>query len=140
MTVGSLGCARFSLDDVWYRAQVLAVEEAAYRVRFVDFGNAEVVPKVDFREPSGSFYDLAPQAICCRFAGSSGGETRVVQSSGDKSSGDKGKEMLGKLTRDKRLSCTVLDARSAPYGVKLEECSGGQRIDLGMTMQGNVSG
>ena len=140
VTVGSLGCARFSLDDVWYRAQVLAVEEAAYRVRFVDFGNAEVVPKVDFREPSGSFYDLAPQAICCRFAGSSGGETRVVQSSGDKSSGDKGKEMLGKLTRDKRLSCTVLDARSAPYGVKLEECSGGQRIDLGMTMQGNVSG
>ena len=131
VTVGSLGCARFSLDDVWYRAQVLAVEEATYRVRFVDFGNAEVVPKVDFREPSGSFYDLAPQAICCRFAGSGGGA---------ESSGDKGKEMLGKLTRDKRLSCTVLDARSVPYGVKLEECSSGQRIDLGMTMQGNVSG
>ena len=130
VTVGSLGCARFSLDNVWYRAQVVAVEEAAYRVRFVDFGNAEVVPKDDFREPSGSFYDLAPQAIWCRFAGS--GE-------GVESSGDKGKEVLGRLTRDKRLSCTVLDARLAPYGVKLEECSGGQRIDLGMTMQGNVS-
>jgi len=38
--------ARFSLDDYLYRAQVLQVDEADIRVRFIDYGNEDTVKEV----------------------------------------------------------------------------------------------
>ena len=124
--VGSLGCAKFSLDNVWYRAEVISMEITGYRVRFVDFGNTEVVAPDAFLEPPEFFYELAPLAFRCCLATS--------DESAD-SWGERSKDVLLKITRNKRLSCTAVSTTRSPYTVKLELCSGGQRIDVAKELQ-----
>ncbi|XP_028410453.1 tudor domain-containing protein 1-like [Dendronephthya gigantea] len=116
--VGSLGCAKFSQDNIWYRAQVVAMKEASYRVRFIDFGNVEDVNPLEFFEGPESFFKLAPQAICCRLVTS--GRFRADQSS----------NMMKALTLNKQFSCIVVGDVSCPeISVKLLSSVGGRVVD-----------
>nr|XP_022905962.1 maternal protein tudor-like isoform X2 [Onthophagus taurus] len=59
-------CYALYTDEVWYRAQVVSVGKEI-RVKYVDYGNEEVVAINDLREPiSEHIFMLKPQAIeCC---------------------------------------------------------------------------
>ncbi|KAF2901435.1 hypothetical protein ILUMI_04750 [Ignelater luminosus] len=60
-------CALFDADGQWYRAQVLGKEGDNIRVRYVDYGNEEVVSINNLRVPNGEQLTvLRPQALeCC---------------------------------------------------------------------------
>ncbi|XP_076029423.1 uncharacterized protein LOC143018159 isoform X3 [Oratosquilla oratoria] len=48
--VGELVCGFFASDSVWYRAEVMAVEENFVSVYFIDFGNSEKLPSKSVRQ------------------------------------------------------------------------------------------
>ena len=84
------------LSHVWYRSQVVEIKDRNYRVRFIDFGNSEIVRPDEFVEGPDFFHQLAPQAICCRLG------TR------DHVWGKQSQNAMKKLTLSKQLQCTVL--------------------------------
>ena len=58
--VGSAVCARFSGDEAWYRAEVIGKEDDGLRVRFVDYGNDEVLPLSELRTLSAARVQQLP--------------------------------------------------------------------------------
>lgn len=68
--VGSVCCAKFSQDEMWYRAEVLSSDMSKVKVRFLDYGNLDevensslkAVPEVMLKEP---FYCLSCRLIGC---------------------------------------------------------------------------
>ena len=62
---GSKCYARAS-DEVWYRALIVGpLKDKAVRVYFVDYGNSEEVDVSRVFPPSGKFFELPYQALCC---------------------------------------------------------------------------
>ena len=120
VTVGSQGCAKFSHDNVWYRAQVLTISDGGnLKVRFIDFGNIENVRPEEFLKPPEFFYHLAPQAICCQL-GMSGQYW-----------GEESRNMMKMFTLNQQLSCTVHAGTTWPkYSVKLQKSVGDQVVDI----------
>ena len=120
VAVGHLGCARFFKDNVWYRAQILKVSDGNYKVRFIDFGNIQDVRPNEFLEAPESFYQLAPQAICCRLG------IAKYQIWGENS-----RYRMQTLTLNKQLLCTVIGGTSWPqYSVRLQRTDGDKVIDI----------
>jgi tudor domain-containing protein 1/4/6/7 len=68
-TVGSLCCAKFSQDNVWYRVRVDAVSKSKCKVFFVDFGNSEEVELNDMAACPPEFRTLPVLAIRCALYG-----------------------------------------------------------------------
>jgi len=62
--------AHFSVDDLWYRAQVIRIihedeEEPLWEIRYVDYGNKEIVKSDRIRPLPREYLDLiAPQGHC----------------------------------------------------------------------------
>ncbi|CAH1253582.1 TDRD6 [Branchiostoma lanceolatum] len=65
---GQTCLAQFSVDDQWYRAVITAVTQQGCNVRFVDYGNTEVVPSAKLRPLPVELSQLPRQAIPCRLA------------------------------------------------------------------------
>ena len=126
--VGTLGCAKFSQDNVWYRAQVHRINDRKYTIRFIDFGNIQEVHEEEFLQPPEFFYQLAPQAICCRL----GGRNQIW--------GEQSRIPMEKLTLNKHLSCTVIGGTSWPqYSVKLQSIVGDEVTDIAEELnKGNI--
>ena len=114
---------------MWYRSQVVEIKDRNYRVRFIDFGNSEIVRPDDFVEGPDFFHQLAPQAICCRLG------TR------DHVWGKQSQNAIKKLKLSKQLQCTVLGGTSWPqYAVKLEDSVNGEMSDIAEELtKGNVN-
>lgn len=68
--VGSVCCARFSHDNVWYRAKILERRKGQYMVSFIDYGNKDLLTPERLRplEPTLGVVAMSPQAIECRLA------------------------------------------------------------------------
>ncbi|KAM9462864.1 tudor domain-containing protein 1 [Clarias gariepinus] len=67
---GTVCCSRFSEDNQWYRAKVLAYSpEDRVFVGYIDFGNSEEVSLNQLRPISMALLSLAAQAIPCALAG-----------------------------------------------------------------------
>ena len=62
---GVFCAARFSEDGVWYRARIVSVGGATVMVRFVDYGNEDVVPASDLKSLRVHFAAEACLAIQC---------------------------------------------------------------------------
>ena len=78
--LGQMCCARFSEDGRWYRARVSHIPgEGSFRVRFVDYGNQEVVPVSELRPFKQEFQYIPAQAIHCCLVGFEGGEAKEVR-------------------------------------------------------------
>lgn len=63
---GQVVAAKFSADGTWYRAKVLvSTANGDFRVRFVDYGNEDVVPVTDIRrlDMVAAFVSKKPVAI-----------------------------------------------------------------------------
>ncbi|XP_026759540.2 RING finger protein 17 [Galleria mellonella] len=63
--------ALFPEDALWYRASILEYSEAKnqIKVKYVDYGNIEVIPLSDVREISDEFTDLPPSTITVKLHG-----------------------------------------------------------------------
>ncbi|XP_054006330.1 tudor domain-containing 6-like isoform X1 [Hylaeus anthracinus] len=65
---GSLCVAMYTIDNVWYRAQVLDADEDITTVRFIDYGNTDVIDNKSghIRQISDSWKEIKEYAIKCR--------------------------------------------------------------------------
>eukprot|EP00058_Branchiostoma_floridae_P024135 XP_002609625.1 hypothetical protein BRAFLDRAFT_125037 [Branchiostoma floridae] len=68
MMTGSICCAKFT-DGLWYRAEVVSVENNQVTVYFVDYGNTETVDSSDVRKLHPELADLPTQAVHCGLSG-----------------------------------------------------------------------
>lgn len=66
LQVESACLAKFSQDDQWYRAEVLEVLDDHVRVRFVDYGNTDVVSLQNTRDVPKEFAALPLTSLNCR--------------------------------------------------------------------------
>ena len=61
--------AQFTLDNQWYRAEILQLLPGGFKVRYTDFGNSEVVPPSRVRDLPARFQDLPHLSVICSLAG-----------------------------------------------------------------------
>lgn len=68
--VGEVVLTKYSLDGKFYRAKVLEViDEALFKVLFIDFGNTDLVADQDIREMNESFLSVPNFGIHCSLSG-----------------------------------------------------------------------
>ncbi|XP_023217264.1 tudor domain-containing protein 6-like [Centruroides sculpturatus] len=65
---GELCLAKYSVDNLWYRAVPLVVDEKL-QLLFVDYGNIEIVNYEDTRRMTLQFTKIPVQAIHCKLSG-----------------------------------------------------------------------
>ena len=66
IVVGTPLCALYGEDGLWYRAVIESVpSEFEVAVRYIDYGNSDVVLLSDVRQLSKRFFDLPVQAVRC---------------------------------------------------------------------------
>ncbi|XP_017761897.1 PREDICTED: maternal protein tudor [Eufriesea mexicana] len=65
---GSLCVAVYTIDNLWYRAQVLDADEDITTVRFIDYGNTDVIDNKsgNIRQIPDSWKEIPEYAIKCR--------------------------------------------------------------------------
>ncbi|KAM9197134.1 tudor domain-containing protein 1 [Dugong dugon] len=67
--IGDACCAKYTSDDLWYRAIVLGTSEAYVKVLYVDYGNIETLPLSRVQPITTSHLELPFQIIRCSFEG-----------------------------------------------------------------------
>ncbi|XP_070540049.1 tudor domain-containing protein 1-like isoform X2 [Ptychodera flava] len=67
--IGDLCSAQFTLDQSWCRAEVISIEDDVAVVKYVDFGNQEIVPLTAIKRLDEQFTLLPKQANKCAIAG-----------------------------------------------------------------------
>lgn len=60
---------RYSEDESWYRAKVLAQQEERVLVHFYDYGNFDIVPAADLHPLPSSLRQMPPAALQCSLSG-----------------------------------------------------------------------
>lgn len=64
---GTLCAAIYSIGDLWYRAEVLDADEDITTVRFIDYGNTDVIDKAsNIRQMPDAWKNLETFALKCR--------------------------------------------------------------------------
>ncbi|XP_074614107.1 tudor domain-containing 6-like isoform X2 [Acropora palmata] len=66
---GEWCAAKFSLDSLWYRAVILEILPNGFRVRYMDFGNSEVVSGNSIGPLPQHLQSFAPLSLRCSLAG-----------------------------------------------------------------------
>ena len=61
--------AKYMQDDVWYRGEVLGMENERYVVSFVDFGDTEVLPPVRVKEIPDELLVVPRASVTCYLKG-----------------------------------------------------------------------
>lgn len=115
---GSLCCTQYSQDGAWYRAEVMQVQGTKARVRFIDYGNSEVVNTSELKQLDQSLAS-EPLAVCCALAG-------AEPVTGSQWSKDVLQE-FSSLILDKPLKCTV-EKVGKTVTVTLVDASNGRRV------------
>ncbi|XP_067564966.1 tudor domain-containing protein 1 [Pseudorca crassidens] len=67
--LGDACCARYTVDDFWYRAVVLGTSAADVKVLYADYGNIETLPLCRVQPISASHLELPFQIIKCSLEG-----------------------------------------------------------------------
>uniref|UniRef100_A0A3B4TSE8 Tudor domain containing 6 n=2 Tax=Seriola dumerili TaxID=41447 RepID=A0A3B4TSE8_SERDU len=110
-TVG-LYCAAKAEDGDFYRATVSEVHETQVKVFFVDYGNAEVVDRMNIRTLPDKFKKLPMLALKCTLAGVGAKDGRWSQSAS---------EFFIKAVKDKVLNVHVTAKYDDGYVVQLTD-------------------
>nr|XP_034196257.1 maternal protein tudor-like isoform X2 [Osmia lignaria]XP_034196258.1 maternal protein tudor-like isoform X2 [Osmia lignaria] len=65
---GSLCVAVYTIDNLWYRAQVLDADEDITTVRFIDYGNTDIIDNksVNIRQIPDSWKEIKEYSVKCR--------------------------------------------------------------------------
>ncbi|XP_060027226.1 tudor domain-containing protein 1 [Erinaceus europaeus] len=67
--IGDACCAKYTMDDIWYRAIVLWTSDTEAKVLYADYGNIETLPLSRLQPISASHLELPFQVIRCSFEG-----------------------------------------------------------------------
>ncbi|KAM9051296.1 tudor domain-containing protein 1 isoform 2-T2 [Megaptera novaeangliae] len=67
--IGDACCARYTVDDFWYRAIVLGTSAADVKVLYADYGNIETLPLCRVQPIAASHLELPFQIIKCSLEG-----------------------------------------------------------------------
>ncbi|XP_066179640.1 tudor domain-containing protein 1 [Sylvia atricapilla] len=119
---GSVCCAQFTEDNLWYRAAVTAyASEDTVLVDYMDYGNSDSLPLTRLRPVIPSLMDLPAQAIRCSLAG-------VKPPLGTWTS--EGISCMKKLVKDKVLTVKVVDKESSSCVVELTDASGTPAVNI----------
>ena len=62
---GSSCLAKFSLDDQWYRAEVIEIMKDSVKVQFIDYGNTDIVALENTRALCEEFVSLPATSLKC---------------------------------------------------------------------------
>ncbi|KFP86188.1 Tudor domain-containing protein 1, partial [Acanthisitta chloris] len=112
---GSVCCAQFTEDNLWYRAAVTAyASEDTVLVDYTDYGNSDSVPLTRLRPLIPGFMELPAQAIRCTLAGVKpllGTWTSVAIS------------FMKQWVKDKVFTVKVVDKESSASVVELVDAS-----------------
>ncbi|NXF97342.1 TDRD1 protein, partial [Eubucco bourcierii] len=113
--VGSVCCAQFTEDNLWYRAAVTAyVSEDTVTTIYIDYGNVEVLPLTRIRPMITRLMDLPAQAIKCTLAGIKpplvGWTTKAIS-------------FMNQLVKDKVFAIKVVDKDDSRSVVELVDAS-----------------
>lgn len=68
VSIGQLVAAKYSEDNIWYRAQVETIDGNNLTVKYIDYGNVEPVTLENVRPLGPEISDLPIQCIWCRLA------------------------------------------------------------------------
>lgn len=68
-TASKFCAAKSSEDGIWYRAQLLEQSKEGYNVKFVDYGNCDIIPFFDVRELLPEFISEVQYSIACCLSG-----------------------------------------------------------------------
>ena len=117
--IGDWVCARFSRDNLWYRAKVVGLQgDENVELLYVDYGNTETVPLSSVRVLDPSLPTCPPLAMECYLAG-----TEVPE--GAEGFSSEAAEKLLALVGEESCSIEVLFTDSAGhYGVNLFSSEG----------------
>ena len=69
LQVGMACAALFYEDNVWYRAEIIALHGEKVEVCFVDYGNVQTTPVSEVKVMEKELLELPRQAICCSLTG-----------------------------------------------------------------------
>jgi staphylococcal nuclease domain-containing protein 1 len=112
---GTVCCARFTVDDEWYRARVKSRSGGEYTVYFIDYGNTDVVGRDRLKplDPSLSPQAVSPQAVECRLA------YLIVGDVDDTDDGREAAQTLGETAWGKPMLARVEDREAGVLLVTL---------------------
>lgn len=117
---GDICAARFSVDSVWYRALILEQVSGGFRVRYMDFGNSEVVLDGDICPLPRQFQSFPPLSLTCSLAGvrKPRGQNWSVEAI----------QQFKSLVADKPFACRIVYTHGDTNIVELlDPCRGGEQ-------------
>ena len=123
LAINELCAAMWTVDQRWYRASVVETRDRQAVVRFVDFGNKEIVNVTDIRLLTTDFLQLPAQAMHCRFAG-------IASSSPEGRWQPEWKSVLAPFTASPLCARVVKTSENGVYDVELIDTSSSGDIDL----------
>ena len=128
--VGQPCCAQFVEDKQWYRAEVLALSsDGMITVKFVDYGNCDVVPVSKVKKLKDELLDLQVQSVECRLSG-------ICPISSDQKWSDDCLVKLDELCTSKAFSVEVAKVEEDRTWVSLHEDSSSEPISQLLVSQG----
>ena len=113
--VGKACIAPFSEDGGWYRAVIKSVHGRQVKVKYVDYGNSEILNVSKVKKINPQFTELPAQALPCTMKG--------ILPSGSGWSKD-ARDYLSVICMDKALQCTFLASHNGVYLVYLAHSTG----------------
>ncbi|NXR52299.1 TDRD1 protein, partial [Hippolais icterina] len=119
---GSVCCAQFTEDNLWYRAAVKAyASEDTVLVDYMDYGNSDSLPLTRLRPIIPSLMELPAQAMRCSLAG-------VKPPLGTWTS--ESISYMKKMVKDKVLTVKVVDKEGSRSVVELTDASGTPAVTI----------
>jgi hypothetical protein len=109
--IGAVCCAKYRLDNNWYRATVNAVNMTTINVKFIDFGNDEILARNELQQIKEEYLWLPVQAVKFALFGGSSLQLRGMT------------ERFSELCLKKKLKATVREQLKTYLLVDLTDLS-----------------
>ncbi len=139
---GTVCCAKFSEDDMWYRAEILdSPSQSSYRVRFFDFGNTDTVALPSIAPCPETFLATPIMAVRCALNGigpppqarqaSPGSKTsRAAEAKAFLKANYTNKQLLAKVVESSRPGGSDGSDKAKPLPIELVDTSSSEDIDV----------
>ena len=109
-SVGSLCCAKYCADGLWYRAEIMAVESNKVTVQFIDYGNTDTLSLSSLARCPSKFTDFPVLGVCCSLSDISSESLVSV---------DATVQFLKEVTYDVGATLKVVDVADGVPNIKL---------------------
>lgn len=109
-SMGDVCCAQFSVDNQWYRAVIEGKSADNLTVRFIDYGNMEILPIRRIKVLADAFFKEPPLALKCTLSG--------TQSLASQALLDEAAVLFEELTLEKELDAKFVGF-TEPFEIQL---------------------